>query len=62
MVDAGGSDAFWPHGYKWALRTAHMLADYGVDWFEEPLAPDALARFRQRCASTRRCRSRPARC
>ena len=27
MVDAGGSDAFWPHGYKWALRTSHMLAD-----------------------------------
>ena len=20
MVDAGGCDAFWPHGYKWALR------------------------------------------
>src|SRR5437868_6592100 len=19
MVDAGGSDAFWPHGYKWAI-------------------------------------------
>lgn len=42
MVDAGGSDAFWPHGYKWALRTAQMLADYAVAWFEEPLAPDAL--------------------
>src|SRR4051812_211275 len=22
MVDAGGSDAFWSQGYKWALRTA----------------------------------------
>ena len=42
MVDAGGSDAFWPHGYKWALRTAEMLADYDVHWFEEPLTPDAL--------------------
>jgi len=42
MVDAGGSDAFWHQGYKWALRTAHMLADYGVAWFEEPLKPDAL--------------------
>ncbi|MGC9520968.1 MAG: mandelate racemase/muconate lactonizing enzyme family protein [Anaerolineae bacterium] len=41
MVDAGGSDAFWPHGYKWALRTARMLADYDVTWFEEPLKPDA---------------------
>lgn len=42
MVDAGGSDAFWSNGYKWALRTAHMLAQYNVTWFEEPLAPDAL--------------------
>ena len=42
MVDAGGSDAFWPNGLKWALRTARMLADYGVHWFEEPLKPDAL--------------------
>jgi L-alanine-DL-glutamate epimerase-like enolase superfamily enzyme len=42
MVDAGGSDAFWPHGYKWALRTARMLADYDVTWFEEPLRPDDL--------------------
>src|SRR5687767_10447034 len=24
MVDAGASDAFWPQGYKWALRTAEM--------------------------------------
>lgn len=42
MVDAGGSDAFWPNGYKWALRTSQMLADYDVAWFEEPLKPDAL--------------------
>ena len=42
MVDAGGSDAFWAPGYKWALRTAEMLADYDVAWFEEPLKPDAL--------------------
>jgi L-alanine-DL-glutamate epimerase-like enolase superfamily enzyme len=42
MVDAGGSDAFWPQGYKWALRTARMLASYDVAWFEEPLKPDAL--------------------
>jgi D-galactarolactone cycloisomerase len=45
MVDAGGSDAFWPHGYKWALRTAQMLADYDVVWFEEALPPDDLAGF-----------------
>jgi D-galactarolactone cycloisomerase len=42
MVDAGGSDAFWRGDYKWALRTAHMLAVYDVAWFEEPLKPDAL--------------------
>jgi L-alanine-DL-glutamate epimerase-like enolase superfamily enzyme len=42
MVDAGGSDAFWSQGYKWALRTAQMLAEYDVYWFEEPLKPDAL--------------------
>lgn len=45
MVDAGASDAFWPQGYKWALRTADMLAGYDVAWFEEPLIPDALEDF-----------------
>jgi D-galactarolactone cycloisomerase len=42
MVDAGASDGFWPHGYKWALRTATMLSAYAVEWFEEPLPADAL--------------------
>ena len=42
MVDAGGSDAFWPHCYKWGLQTAQMLADYQIAWFEEPLRPDDL--------------------
>jgi len=42
MVDAGASDAFWPNGYKWALRTAEMLAEYDVTWFEEAIKPDAL--------------------
>src|SRR5688572_16332140 len=45
MVDAGGSDAFWSNGLKWALRTADMLAAYDVAWFEEPLHPDALDDF-----------------
>jgi D-galactarolactone cycloisomerase len=45
MVDAGGSDAFWAQGYKWAVRTADMLAEYDVAWFEEPLHPDALADY-----------------
>ena len=42
MVDAGGSDAYWTNGYKWALNAARMLASYDVYWFEEPLQPDAL--------------------
>ena len=45
MVDAGASDAFWRQGYKWAVRTAHMLAEYDVAWFEEPLVPDNLKDF-----------------
>ncbi len=45
MVDPGGSDAFWPGDYKWAIRTAQMLATYDVYWFEEPLPPDHLDDF-----------------
>lgn len=45
MVDAGGSDAFWPQNYKWALRTAEMLRHYDVYWFEEPLPPDNLSDY-----------------
>lgn len=45
MVDAGGSDAFWPQGYKWALRTADMLVEHDVYWFEEALPPDNLADY-----------------
>jgi D-galactarolactone cycloisomerase len=42
MVDAGGSDAFWPNKLKWAIATAEMLARHDVTWFEEPLERDAL--------------------
>ena len=42
MVDAGGSDQFWLHGYKWALETAKMLVDYNIVWFEEALPPDDI--------------------
>ena len=45
LVDAGGSEQYWPHGYKWGLRTAQMLAEYDVGWFEEPLPPDDLEGF-----------------
>ncbi len=45
FVDAGASDAYWPHGLKWAMRTAEMLKDYDVGWFEEPLKPDAIDDF-----------------
>ena len=47
MVDAGASDAFWPGDYKWAVRTADMLAGYDVHWFEEPLVPDAMTDYAQ---------------
>jgi L-alanine-DL-glutamate epimerase-like enolase superfamily enzyme len=52
LVDAGGSEQFWPHGYKWALRTSQMLAAYDVGWFEEALPPDDIEGFiRLRAAS-----------
>lgn len=47
MVDAGGSEQFWPHGYKWAVETARMLADYNIVWFEEALPPDDLEGFKK---------------
>src|SRR6266542_2730508 len=49
MVDAGGSEQFWPHGYKWALETAKMLRDYDVVWFEEALTPDDLEGYVELC-------------
>lgn len=45
MVDAGGSEQFWPHGTNWARETAMMLADYDITWFEEPLPPDDIEGF-----------------
>ena len=45
FVDAGASDAYWPHGLKWAMRTAEMLKNYNVGWFEEALKPDAIDDF-----------------
>jgi L-alanine-DL-glutamate epimerase-like enolase superfamily enzyme len=52
FVDAGASDAMWPHGFKWAKRTAEMLDDFNVGWFEEPLRPDAIDDYRElrRCS------------
>src|ERR1700733_576082 len=47
FVDAGASDAHWPQGLKWAMRTAEMLKDHEVGWFEEPLRPDAIDDFCQ---------------
>jgi len=47
MVDAGGSEQFWPHGVAWARETARMLGAWGVTWFEEALRPDDLAGFRE---------------
>lgn len=44
-VDAGGSDAFWAHGFKWAARCADMLSAHDVAWFEEALRPDDIQGF-----------------
>ncbi|MDZ4685487.1 MAG: mandelate racemase/muconate lactonizing enzyme family protein [Planctomycetaceae bacterium] len=45
MVDAGGSEQFWPHGVNWARNTATMLVDFDITWFEEPLPPDDIAGY-----------------
>ena len=47
MVDAGGSEQFWPHGVSWARETARMLGDYGVIWFEEALRARRRRRLRE---------------
>jgi L-alanine-DL-glutamate epimerase-like enolase superfamily enzyme len=47
MVDAGGSEQFWPHGVSWARETAKMLGEYGVTWLEEALRPDDLEGFKE---------------
>lgn len=47
MVDAGGSEQFWPHGVSWARETAKMLGEYSVTWFEEALSPDDVEGFRE---------------
>lgn len=44
-VDAGGSDGYWHSDVKWAINTAHMLQEFDVAWFEEPLSPDDVAGF-----------------
>jgi D-galactarolactone cycloisomerase len=53
MVDPGGSQQFWPHNFKWALRTAEMLDGYGVVWFEEALPPDDLEGYKMLRERTR---------
>jgi L-alanine-DL-glutamate epimerase-like enolase superfamily enzyme len=47
MVDAGGSEQFWQHGFKWAVETARMLKDYDVTWFEEALPPDDIEGYKK---------------
>ncbi|WP_308797757.1 mandelate racemase/muconate lactonizing enzyme family protein [Agromyces silvae] len=51
-VDAGGSEGYFPGNLAWAKRTARMLADYDVAWFEEALAPDDLEGFVELRASS----------
>ncbi|HRI72485.1 MAG TPA: molybdopterin-dependent oxidoreductase, partial [Polyangium sp.] len=45
MVDAGGSEQFWPHSVSWARNTARMLGEYDITWFEEALRPDDVDGF-----------------
>ncbi|WP_203568335.1 mandelate racemase/muconate lactonizing enzyme family protein [Aestuariimicrobium ganziense] len=45
MIDAGASDSAWRQDYRWALQTAHMLADHDITWFEEALRPDLIDDF-----------------
>jgi len=47
FVDAGGSNPFWKLRFKDALERAKMLANYGVYWFEEALAPDDIEGYAQ---------------
>jgi L-alanine-DL-glutamate epimerase-like enolase superfamily enzyme len=47
LVDAGGSDPDWKLRFKDALERARMLDDYGVGWFEEPLAPDDVEGYQR---------------
>ena len=47
MVDAGGSEQFWPNTVAWARETAKMLGEHGIVWFEEALRPDDLAGFKE---------------
>src|SRR5439155_15452897 len=42
MVDAGGSDAFWSQGFKWALHTSELHLDYDVRRLDEARSPGAL--------------------
>ena len=58
MVDAGGSDAFWPHGLKWALRTAEMLATLRRRLVRGGAAPRRPRRLSSRCGGKRLCPSR----
>jgi len=51
-VDAGGSEGFFPGTLTWAKRTATMLKEYDVAWFEEALAPDDIEGFVELRASS----------
>ncbi len=42
LIDMGGSYPHWKLRFKDALERAKMLANYGVYWLEEPLAPDDI--------------------
>ena len=61
FVDAGASDAHWPHGLKWAMRTADMLKDYELAGSRNRCGP-MQSTISAICAAPAGCRSRAARC
>jgi D-galactarolactone cycloisomerase len=47
LIDAGGSQPYWPIRVKDALERVKMLKDNDVYWLEEPLCPDDIEGYRR---------------
>ena len=62
MVDAGGSDAYWQQGYKWALRTARDAGRAMMSHGSKRRCSPTPSTIMSRCAAQRRCRSPAVRC
>ena len=62
MVDAGGSDAFWPHGLQVGAADRGDAGRLRCRLVRGAAAPRTRSRISSRCAASRRCRSPAARC